>query len=245
MNTQFLDSVGTCIIPSSEISHHAHTKLNMKLTCKILLLVLLSILAQALSAAPVIYSITSDDLVLNNPNGTWGGDLIIAADQNVNLTVAYQFQENPGIIRGREATFSLQGLQVFDNTNGLASAFLTGGGSITLLYGGGGVMDSQSAATFESPGGSFFTDAVGEFGDVGDPLPTGSAFDKLIDNAFLPYIIARASDSSNDNISGVNGTSLLPANFTFQSRVVPIPAALWLFGSGLIGLIGIARRKKA
>jgi len=27
--------------------------------------------------------------------------------------------------------------------------------------------------------------------------------------------------------------------------VVPVPAAAWLFGSGLIGLIGIARRKKA
>ena len=27
--------------------------------------------------------------------------------------------------------------------------------------------------------------------------------------------------------------------------VVPIPAAVWLFGSGLIGLIGIARRKKS
>ena len=26
---------------------------------------------------------------------------------------------------------------------------------------------------------------------------------------------------------------------------VPIPAAVWLFGSGLIGLIGIARRKKS
>ena len=26
---------------------------------------------------------------------------------------------------------------------------------------------------------------------------------------------------------------------------VPIPAATWLFGSGLIGLIGVARRKKA
>ena len=26
--------------------------------------------------------------------------------------------------------------------------------------------------------------------------------------------------------------------------VVPVPAALWLFGSGLLGLIGIARRKK-
>ena len=27
--------------------------------------------------------------------------------------------------------------------------------------------------------------------------------------------------------------------------VVPIPTAIWLFGSGLVGLIGIARRKKA
>jgi hypothetical protein len=27
--------------------------------------------------------------------------------------------------------------------------------------------------------------------------------------------------------------------------LVPIPGAVWLFGSGLIGLIGIARRRKA
>ena len=31
-------------------------------------------------------------------------------------------------------------------------------------------------------------------------------------------------------------------NFTIDS--VPLPAAVWLFGSGLLGLIGIARRKK-
>lgn len=29
------------------------------------------------------------------------------------------------------------------------------------------------------------------------------------------------------------------------SSVVPVPAAVWLFGSGLLGLIGIARRKKS
>ncbi|MDH3948456.1 MAG: VPLPA-CTERM sorting domain-containing protein [Gammaproteobacteria bacterium] len=29
------------------------------------------------------------------------------------------------------------------------------------------------------------------------------------------------------------------------SAVVPIPAATWLFGSGLLGLIGVARRKAA
>ena len=32
---------------------------------------------------------------------------------------------------------------------------------------------------------------------------------------------------------------------TMTVNPVPIPAAVWLFGSGLIGLIGIARRKKA
>ena len=30
-----------------------------------------------------------------------------------------------------------------------------------------------------------------------------------------------------------------------DTAVVPVPAAAWLFGSGLIGLIGIARRKQA
>ena len=34
-------------------------------------------------------------------------------------------------------------------------------------------------------------------------------------------------------------------NFVFDTVVIPIPAAVWLFGSGLLGLIGIARRKKA
>jgi len=30
-----------------------------------------------------------------------------------------------------------------------------------------------------------------------------------------------------------------------QQTVVPVPAAVWLFGSGLIGLVGMARRKKS
>ncbi|WP_206609541.1 VPLPA-CTERM sorting domain-containing protein [Thiohalobacter thiocyanaticus] len=30
---------------------------------------------------------------------------------------------------------------------------------------------------------------------------------------------------------------------SFQTTVVPVPAAVWLFGSGLLGLVGIARRR--
>jgi len=29
------------------------------------------------------------------------------------------------------------------------------------------------------------------------------------------------------------------------ATVIPVPAAVWLFGSGLLGLVGVARRKKA
>jgi hypothetical protein len=35
------------------------------------------------------------------------------------------------------------------------------------------------------------------------------------------------------------------ANFTPGPAAVPVPAAVWLFGSGLLGLVGVARRKKA
>ena len=43
------------------------------------------------------------------------------------------------------------------------------------------------------------------------------------------------------------GTGSVPLNALLykDASVVPVPAAVWLFGSGLIGLIGLARRKKA
>lgn len=34
------------------------------------------------------------------------------------------------------------------------------------------------------------------------------------------------------------------ADFT-EVSAIPVPAALWLFGSGLLGLVGISRRKKS
>ena len=37
--------------------------------------------------------------------------------------------------------------------------------------------------------------------------------------------------------------SVLDEGITVASSVVPVPAAAWLFGSGLIGLIGYARRR--
>jgi hypothetical protein len=49
-------------------------------------------------------------------------------------------------------------------------------------------------------------------------------------------------DAAND---GSSGTQFVMDNFTFnQVSEVPVPATAWLFGSGLIGLAGIVRRRK-
>lgn len=53
------------------------------------------------------------------------------------------------------------------------------------------------------------------------------------------------ADGSGGTVIG-DGTQFAMDNFTFtQAAPVPVPAAAWLFGSGLVGLIGVARRKAA
>ena len=60
------------------------------------------------------------------------------------------------------------------------------------------------------------------------------------------------SDAYNFNFgSGKQSISLKPSKFYAWAvhdgnvSAVPVPAAVWLFGSGLLGLVGMARRKKA
>jgi hypothetical protein len=45
------------------------------------------------------------------------------------------------------------------------------------------------------------------------------------------------------SLQSVNGNVL--SSDIINTAVVPVPAAVWLFGSGLLGMAGIARRKKA
>ena len=47
-------------------------------------------------------------------------------------------------------------------------------------------------------------------------------------------------DDGDDEINGVLG---LDADFTPPSAV-PVPAAVWLFGTALIGFVGMSRRRK-
>jgi len=60
-----------------------------------------------------------------------------------------------------------------------------------------------------------------------------------------PSVSAVFADPSITQVIQIVNTDAALLNYDFITTPVPVPAAAWLFGSGLLGLIGFARRKKA
>lgn len=78
-------------------------------------------------------------------------------------------------------------------------------------------------------------------------------FDLYFDNAPEGSDLVFKNNGSNDPANSLNYLGLQASNTgvtdfyfdNFRLTAVPVPGALWLFGSGLVGLVGVARRKKA
>ena len=77
------------------------------------------------------------------------------------------------------------------------------------------------------------------------PLGSNTELDSLLGGSRSDiYDNSRIVAFSTDPLSGITGTG----EFIFsaaEAPPVPVPAAVWLFGSGLLGLIGMARRKQS
>lgn len=111
---------------------------------------------------------------------------------------------------------------------------------------GAGQYTSTGASTFElffpvlesQWGGTFFP--LGNDGNVGITFfgtTSGANF-----SMYAEHTITAAEDP------GSAGFTDWTAQWFYQGTMtsaVPVPAAVWLFGSGLLGLVGVARRKKA
>ena len=100
---------------------------------------------------------------------------------------------------------------------------------------------------------------VGGFNVFLDPGPTTPSSDIGSANVLLngglvgtlstanPSVAAAFPDSLAQVVEIVNTDAVLlnyVLDVTPAPAVVPIPAAVWLFGSGLLGLVGVARRRR-
>jgi hypothetical protein len=120
-----------------------------------------------------------------------------------------------------------------------------------------GNLDSSVGATnqafvkvLQQSNGSYDTLFEGYF-DAGSNLTTdwsGGAIELLIDAGMVGELVQIGFVvSGTEAADGAwPGTGVYYDNLGFaEVSAVPVPAAVWLFGSGLLGLVGVARRKKS
>jgi hypothetical protein len=119
------------------------------------------------------------------------------------------------------------GLTLTDN-NGNGAALTTSGPSIYQ-----GLIDGNVARTLWDPAMTFTTPFGSTSADTFFGFPTRENAPESIDSTI--GILISFSLTAGDSASFTSNFDVTP---------VPLPPALWLFGTGLLGLLGISKRKK-
>jgi hypothetical protein len=150
----------------------------------------------------------------------------------------YNFVSGDGGLMGGGSSFLLDFGTVMEGTVASLSA------SLELLNDVPAPADSLSGI-FDDAGADNFT--LSGFDDFAS-LEAGDAISNLIvslDVASLGVGFFTGDvilDATGFNSSGFN-QAFAPITLSFQARVVPVPPAVWLFLSGLVGMVSIARRR--
>lgn len=111
-----------------------------------------------------------------------------------------------------------------------------------FVYRGNGIPELQGKYIF-GDWGAFAAPKARIF--AGD-LTTGTIEELNIDNLSLNLWLLGLGEDSHGELYLLGSTSLGPSGNTgkiYQISAVPVPAAVYLFGTGLLGLAGLARRK--
>jgi len=104
------------------------------------------------------------------------------------------------------------------------------------------IIISQVAGTFGIPSSEILT-----IGDINQVIITGVTLG-TVNNLVNPPTQGSLSFTSDSVIIDIASGTWGPGSsfeVLIQTSAVPVPSAVLLFGSGLLGLIGISRRKKA
>lgn len=126
--------------------------------------------------------------------------------------------------------------------------FTVTGSTYDVAFADPGFSCQGGACPGEGPG--LATVSAGNFGGLGDLTAGSVATFTLTANAAgvsaitVDNSVTLATTSANFGFGAVPGVVGDSASIeVLGGAVVPVPAAVWLFGSGLLGLVGVARRK--
>ena len=212
-------------------------KLEKKFTPILQATLLLALTMPVINAGAEILTITGGSLTQVAPG-----------DNTVQTTIVSQFETQGISSLGGSVSFVDAGNGLVNISNGT----LTGGsGTLEVDYLG---TNDFFGAFFLSPYSWDLVSGVGTgnfaCGDADNGVTCASLNPQQSDWDFTTITGTSFTDSGNGtgslvldttNIRGDTFTWTVTGNLT----AVPVPAAAWLFGSGLIGLVGVARRKQA
>jgi hypothetical protein len=137
--------------------------------------------------------------------------------------------------------FGLTAGDIITATGIFDDAVLTGGaGTVSFASGSGNSMTiSVGIETFTA-----VNDV--DFGTGGGPAITLSSLTTLTDFDFQAFLGTNGAPADfNSSFTSFDDFDQMIGDWTaITTQVVPVPAAVWLFGSGLVALGGVVRRRK-